>query len=76
MKSKTEQIKEAISNENWVIAFRIAKNFFNGLTKEQKRSIDIAYECNCGKSEFYKSIGVNTEYEKENAINILKVKFA
>lgn len=76
MKTKTEQIKEAIKSENWHIAFRIAKGFFTGLTKDEKRSIDIAHECNAGKLLFYQSIGINTDIEIENAKKILLIKFA
>lgn len=76
MKTKKEQIKSAISKNDYTTAFRIAKSFFIGLTKDQKRSIDIAHECECGKSSFYVSIGVNIEEEKQKAISILKANFA
>jgi hypothetical protein len=76
MKTKSEQIKDAIATNDYTTAFRIAKSFFNGLTKDQKRSIDIAHECESGKKSFYVSVGVDVDSEKQKAISILKAKFA
>jgi hypothetical protein len=75
MKTKSEQIKEAIKIDDWKKAFKIANGFFTGLAKDEKRSIDISHECNCGKLDFYRSIGVDTDFEILNAKNILKLKF-
>jgi len=75
MKTKSEQIKEAINSEDWKTVFSIANKFFTGLSKEEKRAIDIAHESYCGKIAFYKSIGVDTESEILKAKQILTDKF-
>lgn len=76
MKTKSEQIKTAISKDDYKTAFRIAKSFFTGFSKDEKKSIDIAHECECGKLSFYQSIGIDVDKERQNAISILNNKFA
>lgn len=75
MKTKTEQIKNAIIIDEWAVAFSIAKNFFAGFTKDEKKSIDIAHESKTMNSNFYESIGVDINREVNNAKSILKSKF-
>lgn len=73
--SKAQQIKNHLAGGDELEALKVAKGFFYGFTKEEKRSIDIAFEANTGKKSFYERLGVdvNTEYAK--AIQILKSKF-
>ena len=64
---KSGKIKEALG---------IFKTFKLGYTKEETKSLTIAYECMTGKESFYKSLKVDTEFHYNNAMSILKSKYS
>lgn len=69
-------VKDLVATEQWAKAFSAARKFFFGLTKEQKRSIEIAADCgNEARQVFYTRLGVDWAAEIENAKNILLAKF-
>ena len=60
IKTKTAQAIEAFKNGSLKQAFRLMLRF-RGFSKEEKRAIQIAYECMAGKEAFYVSLGINPE---------------
>ena len=57
-------------------ALRIFKTFRNNVTKEEKRTLEIAYEALCGRSSFYKTLGIDTDKVVANAIALINAKYA
>ena len=73
---KNTPVSKFIQAGEWQKAFSAARKFFFGLTKEQKRSIEIAADCcNELRRPFYDSIGVDWVTETENAKTFLSAKF-
>ncbi len=58
-------------------AFAILKTFRREISKEDKRTVEIAYECMTGKESFYNQIGIDTISIKKQAFEVLAsyVKF-
>lgn len=48
---------------------------FHGFSKEEKRSIQIAYECMTGKESFYSSLGYNISGIRKDAILAISSKY-
>ena len=71
LKTKREQVIEALINEDYIKAMKLAKHFHRDLTKEQNTIVTRAYEMQWN-STFYEMLGYNKEEEFEKAINILK----
>lgn len=67
MQTKTSKAVNLFKEGKIKEALRIFKTFRNGFTKEEKRSIEIAYEWLTGKSSFYASLGIDGEAEIEKA---------
>lgn len=72
MKTKTAQAAALFNSGNIKGALRIFKTFRSGLSKAEKRTIEIAYEWLTGKSNFYAAIGIDGNKEIDNAIQIIK----
>lgn len=73
---KTSPVSKFIQAGEWQKAFSAARRFFFGLTKEEKRSIEIAADCcNELRRPFYVSIGVDWTAETEKAKAFLQAKF-
>lgn len=53
--NKTEKAKALLKAGKFKEALSIIKTFRFGFTKEEKRSIEIAYECLSGHEQFYSS---------------------
>lgn len=68
--TKTEKAKNLFEKGELKKALAIFKTFKIGITKDQKRTLEIAHEINTGKGDFYKSIGIDIfdECKKANAI--------
>ena len=49
--------------------------FQKAFTKDEKRSIEIAYESLLGRDKFYQSIGIDTNKEIEKARQLLSDKY-
>lgn len=56
-------------------ALKIFRTFRLGWNKEEKRTIDIACECLCGKSDFYTSLGIDCSQVVDEAVKLLKAKY-
>lgn len=73
--NKTEKAKSLLKAGKFKDALSIIKAFRFGFTKEEKRSIEIAYECLSGHDQFYSSIGIDTNKEIEKVRLLLIDKF-
>jgi len=71
MVTKTEQLRQFWKQGESKKALKIFKTFKIGITKEQKRTIEIAYEVLTGKENFYISLGIDTAKECQKATEIL-----
>lgn len=56
-------------------ALKIFKTFRLGWSKEEKRTIDIACECLCGKDTFYSSIGIDCRQAVNEAVAVVSAKY-
>ena len=72
MVTKTAKAKELFSNGKVVEALKIFSTFKVGFTKEEKRTIQIAYESQTGKSSFYQNLGIDTKAMISEANSIIK----
>ena len=72
--SKLDKLKNALNNGDNKTAFSVARQFFFGIDKDLKRSIEIAADAP-KNAAFYKSVGVDTNVETEKAIKGLRLKF-
>lgn len=75
MKTKTDQLKQQFSSGNLAGALKIFKTFKIGITPEEQRTVEIAYEAITGKEQFYQSLGINTDEAKEEAIQIINLRY-
>jgi hypothetical protein len=73
--TKTEQARAAFARGDVKEALRIAKDFNLIFTKEQCRTMQVAYECLTGNEAFYKMLKFDTELNIKNALLILYNKF-
>lgn len=73
--NKTEEAKALLKAGKFKEALSIIKTFRLGYTKEEKRSIEIAYESLSGHEQFYKSIGIDTDKEIEKVSLLLTDKY-
>lgn len=72
METKTEQAVSLWKSGNIKEALRIFKTFKIGFSKDDKRTIEIAYEILTGKESFYQSIGIDTFAETKKAKLIIE----
>lgn len=52
-------------------AYAILKTFRRGITKDEKRIVEIAYECLTGKESFYRQLGIDTYAIQKQAFEVL-----
>lgn len=76
METKTSRALALFNARKLKEAFRIFKTFRGKFSPEEKRTIEIAYECMTGKSAFYSMLGINTEDMVEEAVATIKTKYA
>ena len=74
MFTKTEQAVGAFKNGCIKQAFKMMFRF-HGFSKEEKRYIQVAYECLAGKEDFYASLGVDTKDIINKAIECVSAKY-
>lgn len=74
-RTKVDKVKSLLAAEAFQEALTIVKTFRFGFSKEEKRSIEIAYECLIGHDHFYKSIGIDTDKEIEKVSLLLTDKY-
>jgi len=71
MTTKTQQLRELWKAGESKKALKIFKTFKIGMSKEDKRTVEIAYEVLTGKENFYISLGINTEAKCKEATQII-----
>lgn len=75
MDTKTSQAVSLFNSGNIAGALKLFSGFKIGFTKEEKRTLQIAHESLTGHEGFYKSIQVDTDTIKAEAIQIIKSKY-
>lgn len=70
-KTKTTKAKELFKQGDLKGTLRIVKCFKIGVSEQEKRTIQIAYESLSGKQNFYISLGIDVDAEKYNAKKIV-----
>lgn len=74
-RTKVDKVKSLLAAGAFQKALTIVKTFRIGFTKDEKRSIEIAYESLLGRDKFYQSIGIDTNKEIEKARQLLSDKY-
>ena len=59
--TKTAKAKAYLQSGDIKSCLRILKTFKVGISKSEKRSIEIGYECLSGKESFYRQIGIDVQ---------------
>lgn len=72
METKTSQAIALFNAKKFREAFRIFKTFRGKFTPDEKRAIEIAYECMTGKASFYAMLGISAEDMVREAISVVK----
>ena len=57
--TKTDKARRFFKTGDYKSCLRILKTFRIGFSKEEKRIIEIAYECLSGKDSFYRQLGID-----------------
>lgn len=73
--SKTTQAIQYLKDVDLRSALSILKTFRYDFTREERRTIQIAYESMTGKAKFYESLGINTQLEIEKAQKLANAKY-
>jgi hypothetical protein len=73
--TKTQQAINLFKEKKFKEAFKIFKTFDRQFDKDEKRMIEIAYESLAGKSNFYKSLGIDTDQAIKEAKDIIQIKY-
>ena len=74
-KTKTDKAKELYIYGDRVGAMKIFKTFKVGFTKEERRIMQIAYECQTGHEQFYQNIGIDTTDMWSRAKELIKNRY-
>lgn len=75
METKTQRAIALLKAGDVKEALKIFKTFRLGWSKEEKRTIDIACECLCGKDTFYSSIGIDCRKVVDQAVSVVTSKY-
>ena len=69
--TKTEIAKKHFLEGDLKGCLRYFKTFKLGISREDKRAIEIAFECLAGKTSFYQSLGIDTNSMVEASKEII-----
>jgi len=72
METKRDIARSLIRAGNTKDAMRIVKSFDGIYSKDEMRTLQIAYECLTGKESFYQQIGEDTTKLKSDAESLLQ----
>lgn len=75
METKTSKAISLLQSGHLKEALAIFSTFRIGFTKEERRTLKIAYECLSGNSVFYQQLDVNVDNEIEKSKLILENKY-
>ena len=73
--SKTEQAVSLWKSGNIKEALKIFKTFKIGISKDDKRTIELAYEMLTGNESFYKSLGIDKTEVSNKAKVIIETNY-
>lgn len=76
METKTSKALVLFNAKKFREAFRIFKTFRGKFSPEEKRTIEIAYECMTGNAAFYSMLGIKAEDMVEEAVATIKSVYA
>ena len=74
MKTKTQTAINYFQSGHLREAFKIFSKF-HGFGKDEKRCIQIAYECMTGNEDFYISLGVNPQEVTQRAVESITARY-
>lgn len=69
--TKSDKVREYVSNGDYKKALSIAKGFKLGITRERPDAMRLAYDCLIHE-RFYKQLNVDTEAAVRDGISVLK----
>ena len=75
MITKTQTAISLFQNGEEAKALSIFKTFKLGLTKDERDTLTIAHEITAGKSDFYESLGYDSDEVLTKAREIIKLKY-
>ena len=75
METKTNKAISLLKCGDFKAALTIFSTFRMGFTKEEQRTLKIAYECLSGNAGFYQQIGIDTNSEIEKSKSIFLSKY-
>jgi hypothetical protein len=67
MKRKIDILLDYMIKDDRINSIKLVSTFRTGVSKEEKKIIEIAAECYKGNEEFYKSLGYDIEEYKKKA---------
>lgn len=70
--TKTAEAFTLLDKGEFKKALSLFKTFKLGLTKEERRAIQITYESEAGKSGFYSALGIDLISEKNAALSAIE----
>ncbi len=73
--NKTEQALSLFRKGQFKEALKIFKTFSHGFSSDERRAIQIAYECYCGRSAFFLSLGIDPDEMLAKALSIIEGKY-
>ena len=73
-RSKVDKVKSLLAVGAFQKALTIVKTFRLGFSREEKRSIQIAYESLSGYEQFYRSLGIDVDKVIEETRQLLADK--
>lgn len=74
--TRTDKAKELFTYGAFTESLKIFKTFKIGFTKDEHRTLEIAYESLTGNEKFYQAIGVDTAGMITQARTIIKEKYS
>lgn len=74
-RSKVDKVKSLLAVGAFQKALTIVKTFRLGFSREEKRSIQIAYESLSGHEQFYRSLGIDVDKVIEETRQLLADKY-
>ena len=72
---KTDKAKALLKSGRFKESLAIIKTFRLGFSKEERRSIQIAYESLSGHEQFYRSLGIDVDKVIEETRQLLAGKY-
>ena len=73
--TKTEKVKQLLSQGQWKPALSILRQFRFEFTREQKRLIQISADVLNGHGKFYESLGIDTACTLNMCKELLTAKY-